>query len=74
MMKTTKALLLACAFLLTAAAATRPAQSDACFLFGMCKACTTPTPTAQPCTVVICGTHRTENCGSCVTNCVPPPD
>ncbi len=73
-MKMTRTLLLACAFLLTAAAATLPAKSDACFLFGMCKACNTPTPKSQPCRVVVCGTHRTETCGTCVTNCVPPPD
>jgi len=45
---------------------------DACFAFGICKACT-PT-TAKPCLVVQCGTHRTENCGSCTANCVPPGD
>ena len=73
-MKKTRALLLASAFLLTAVAAVRPAKSDACFIFGMCKTCNTSTPKAQPCTVVVCGTHRTENCGTCVTNCVPPPD
>jgi hypothetical protein len=73
-MKMTRTLLLACAFLLTAAATTLPVKSDACFLFGMCKACNTPTPKSKPCTVVVCGTQRTENCGTCVTNCVPPPD
>jgi hypothetical protein len=73
-MKMTKALLLAGAFFLTAAAATLPAKSDACFIYGFCKNCVSPTPKAQPCTVVTCGTHTTENCGTCVTNCVPPPD
>jgi hypothetical protein len=73
-MKKTKALLLACAFLLTAAAMTGPAKSDACFIFGTCKACNTPTPQSKPCRVVVCGTQRTETCGTCTTNCVPPPD
>ncbi len=74
-MKRPKVLLLACAFLLTAAALTGPAKSDACFIFGMCKPCISPAPgQGQPCTVVVCGTHRTENCGTCTTNCVPPPD
>jgi hypothetical protein len=49
-----------------------PQADDACFAFGICRSCTTTT--AKPCLVVQCGTHRTENCGSCTTNCVPPGD
>ncbi|MFY9825823.1 MAG: hypothetical protein WAM82_30920 [Thermoanaerobaculia bacterium] len=73
-MKKTKTLLLACAFLLTAAAATLPAKSDVCITYGLCRNCTTPIPEAKPCRVVTCGTHTTETCGDCTTNCVPPPD
>lgn len=73
-MKKLRGLLLACAFVLTAAAAALPAKSDVCFIRGLCKSCISPTPKAQPCTVVTCGTHTTQNCGTCVTNCVPPPD
>lgn len=49
-----------------------PQVDDACFAFGICQSCTTTT--AKPCLVVQCGTHRTENCGSCTANCVPPGD
>jgi hypothetical protein len=73
-MKMTRAMLLACAFLLSAAAATLPAKSDACFIYGFCKNCISPTPKAQPCTVVTCGTRTSETCGTCVDHCVPPPD
>jgi hypothetical protein len=66
-----KLLLLSAVLVLTAVAA-RPAKSDACFIYGVCETCSTITK--KPCTVVVCGTHRTENCGSCTTNCVPPPD
>jgi hypothetical protein len=73
-MKITKALLLACAFFLTAAAATLPAKSDVCTFRGFCQSCIAPLPEAQPCAVVTCGTHVTKTCGTCSTNCVPPPD
>jgi hypothetical protein len=73
-MKMTKALLFACAFFLTAAAATLPAKSDVCIFRGLCKNCIAPFPEAQPCAVVTCGTHVTETCGTCSPHCVPPPD
>lgn len=67
-----KLLLLAIAVSLAGFAA-HPAASDACFIVGVCRACT-PT-TSQPCYRVTCGTKTTyNNCGSCTTNCVPPPD
>jgi len=66
-----KLLLLSAALVLTAVAA-RPAKSDACFTYGICETCTSTTK--KPCRVVVCGTHRTETCGSCTANCVPPPD
>ncbi len=42
-----------------------------CFAYGACLSC--GDGTAQPCTIVQCGTHRTTNCGACTPDCVPPP-
>ncbi|HEX9943451.1 MAG TPA: hypothetical protein VGG03_15660 [Thermoanaerobaculia bacterium] len=66
-----KLMLLAAAVLMTTVAV-RPAKSDACFIYGVCQSCS-PTK-SKPCRVVQCGTQKTTSCGSCTTNCVPPPD
>lgn len=64
-------LLFVTAAVLMATVAVRPAKSDACFAYGICRSCT-PT-TSQPCFVVQCPPKpATYNCGSCTTNCVPP--
>jgi hypothetical protein len=66
-----KLLLVAAAVLMTTVAV-RPAKSDSCIAYGICRACTTTR--SQPCTVVRCGTNPAHyNCGTCTTNCVPPP-
>jgi hypothetical protein len=71
-MKRFKLLLLGAVLVLTALAA-RPAKSDACFAYGICRSCT-PT-TSQPCLVVQCPPRPAHySCGSCTTNCVPPGD
>jgi hypothetical protein len=65
-----KLLLLGTALVLTAAAA-RPASSDVCFAYGVCRTCTATTK--QPCIVVQCPPSPARfNCGSCSTDCVPP--
>ena len=67
-----KLLLVAAAVLMTTVAV-RPAKSDVCIAYGICRACTTTT--SQPCLVTRCGTSTPHySCGTCVTNCVPPPD
>lgn len=65
-----KLLLVAAAVLMTSVAV-RPAQSDSCIAYGICRTCTTTK--SQPCIVTRCGTNpSTYNCGTCTTNCVPP--
>ena len=66
-----KLLLVAAAVLMTTVAV-RPAKSDVCIAYGLCRACTSTR--SQPCTVVRCGTTTHTTCGTCTTNCVPPPD
>jgi len=66
-----KLLLVAAAVLMTTVAV-RPAKSDVCITYGICQACTSTK--SQPCRVVRCGTTTHTTCGTCVTNCVPPPD
>ena len=66
-----KLLLAATAVLLTTVAV-RPAKSDVCIAYGICRSCTTTT--SQPCLVTRCGTNPAHySCGSCTTNCTPPP-
>ena len=65
-----KIVFLATAVALTAVAI-RPAQSDVCIAYGICRTCTSTT--SQPCFVTRCGTKPANyNCGACTTNCVPP--
>ncbi len=42
-----------------------------CFAYGACLSC--GDGTAQPCTIVQCGTKKTTSCGACTPDCVPPP-
>jgi hypothetical protein len=70
-MKKTKALLLACAFLLTAAAATRPAKSDSCQFFHMCETCSNHQG-VHLCTITVCGTVTSVSCLACSGECVVP--
>lgn len=65
-------LLLVAAAVLTTTMAVRPAKSDSCIAYGICQSCTTTT--SRPCLVTRCGTNPAHySCGSCTTNCVPPP-
>jgi len=67
-----KLLLVAAAVLMTTVAV-RPAKSDVCIAYGICRTCTSTT--SQPCRVTRCGTNPAHySCGSCTTNCTPPPD
>jgi hypothetical protein len=71
-MKRTRALLIACAFLLTAAAA-RPAKSDTCQYFRACEDC----PNQQGvhlCTFKTCGTVVVVSCAPCSGECFLPAD
>jgi len=57
--------------ILMAAVAARPAKSDACIAYGVCRTCTSTT--SQPCVVTRCGTNPAHySCGACTTSCVPP--
>jgi len=74
-MKKTRVLLLACACLLTLAAA-RPAKSDACLTGYFCQDCSSgPAPEQRLCKKTICnGVVVAVLCSSqCTTNCILPP-
>ena len=70
-MKRTKLLLIACAFLLTAAAA-RPAKSDSCQYSHRCEACPDNQGT-HLCTITVCGSTTTISCLACSPECILPP-
>ncbi len=76
-MKKTRALLLACACLLTFAAS-RPAKSDDCIVVYFCQDCPiSPTPPPPPwqrlCHERVCnGFAEFIACGDCTTHCIPP--
>ncbi|HEY3568869.1 MAG TPA: hypothetical protein VGP73_13125 [Thermoanaerobaculia bacterium] len=66
-----KLLLVAAAVLMTTVAV-RPAKSDSCIAYGICQSCTTTK--SRPCLVTRCGTNPAHySCGSCTTDCTPPP-
>ena len=65
-----KALLLACAFLLTLVA-TRPAKSDSCQTFRRCEDCSNHQGT-HLCTFTVCGTTTTVSCLPCSGECILP--
>lgn len=66
-----KTLLVATAILMTTVAV-RPAKSDSCIAYGICQSCTTTK--SRPCLVTRCGTNPAHySCGSCTTDCTPPP-
>ena len=70
-MKKTRALLLTCAFLLTAAAATRPAKPDSCQFFRRCEDCSNHQGT-HLCTFTVCGSVTSVSCLACSPECVVP--
>jgi hypothetical protein len=73
--KRTRALLLACAFLLTFAA-TRPAKSDDCINGYFCADCNIayPIPEKRLCREVICnGIVASVSCDPCAIRCILPP-
>jgi hypothetical protein len=72
-MKKTRVLLLACAFLLTAAAATRPAKSDSCQFFHVCEDCNN-NQGIHLCTITVCGMVTTISCLPCGGECILPSD
>jgi len=64
--------LLLVAAVLTTTVAVRPAKSDSCIAYGICQSCTTTK--SRPCLVTRCGTNPAHySCGSCTTDCTPPP-
>ncbi|HEX4959465.1 MAG TPA: hypothetical protein VF173_01405 [Thermoanaerobaculia bacterium] len=70
-MKKTRAFLLACACLLIAAAATRPAKSDSCQFFHMCEPCSNHQGT-HLCTITVCGMTTSVSCLACSGECILP--
>ena len=65
-------ILLAAAAVLMTTVAVRPAKSDSCIAYGICQSCTTTK--SRPCLVTRCGTNPAHySCGSCTTDCTPPP-
>lgn len=71
-MKRTRALLIACAFLLTTAAA-RPAKSDSCQFFHRCEVCPDHQGT-HLCTITVCGMTTSISCLACSGECILPVD
>ena len=71
-MKRTRVLLIACAFLLTAAAA-RPAKSDSCQFFRRCEDCPDHQGT-HLCTITVCGMTTSISCLACSGECFLPAD
>ncbi len=69
-MKRTRILLIACAFLLTVAAA-RPAKSDSCQFFQRCEDCPDNQGT-HLCKFMVCGTTTTVSCFACSPECFLP--
>jgi hypothetical protein len=70
-MKKTRALLLACACLLTVVA-TRPAKSDSCSVFHRCEPCNISG--THLCTFTVCGTITSVSCVACSGECILPSD